>query len=43
MRWFHWTVEEFEALRNPANGEMRALLLGPNGRYRLDRPFEGSR
>jgi broad specificity phosphatase PhoE len=40
MRWFHWTVEEFEALCNPGNGEMRALLLGPGGRYELDRPFE---
>jgi broad specificity phosphatase PhoE len=40
MRWFHWTVEEFEALCNPGNGEMRALLLCSDGRYRLDRPFE---
>ncbi|MBO8201244.1 histidine phosphatase family protein [Streptomyces smyrnaeus] len=40
MRWFHWTVEEFECLSNPRNGESRALLLGPEGRYRLDRPFE---
>ncbi|MBF9073764.1 histidine phosphatase family protein [Streptacidiphilus fuscans] len=40
MRWFHWTVEEFEALSNPDNGEMRTLLLGPDGRYTLDRPFD---
>lgn len=40
MRWFHWSVEEFEALCNPGNGETRALILGPDGRYSLDRPFE---
>ncbi len=40
MRWFHWTVEEFECLSNPRNGETRALLLGTEGRYHLDRPFE---
>ncbi|MBT2387748.1 histidine phosphatase family protein [Streptomyces sp. ISL-11] len=40
MRWLHWTVAEFESLSNPGNGESRALLLGPDGRYHLDRPFE---
>ncbi|MEU1416734.1 phosphoglycerate mutase family protein [Streptomyces sp. NPDC046994] len=40
MRWFHWTVAEFEALSNPGNGETRMLLLGEDGKYRLDRPFE---
>jgi broad specificity phosphatase PhoE len=40
MRWFHWTVEEFETLANPANGETRMLLRDKNGRYHLDRPFE---
>ncbi|MBT2450345.1 histidine phosphatase family protein [Streptomyces sp. ISL-43] len=40
MRWFHWSVAEFEALSNPGNGEFRVLLLGPDGRYRMDRPFE---
>jgi broad specificity phosphatase PhoE len=40
MRWFHWTVEYFESLRNPANGETRMLLLDSTGRYTLDRPFE---
>ncbi|HEX5566472.1 MAG TPA: histidine phosphatase family protein [Streptomyces sp.] len=40
MRWLHWTVAEFESLSNPGNGESRALLLGENGRYHLDRPFE---
>ncbi|WP_340557232.1 histidine phosphatase family protein [Streptomyces sp. GSL17-111] len=40
MRWMHWTVAEFESLSNPDNGETRALVLGPEGRYHLDRPFE---
>jgi broad specificity phosphatase PhoE len=40
MRWFHWTVEEFETLSNPANGETRMLVLGADSRYTLDRPFE---
>ncbi|AWI31379.1 histidine phosphatase family protein [Streptomyces tirandamycinicus] len=40
MRWFHWTVPEFESLSNPDNGETRMLLLGEDGRYTLDRPFE---
>jgi broad specificity phosphatase PhoE len=39
MRWFHWTVEEFESLVNPDNGETRVLELGADGRYTLDRPF----
>jgi broad specificity phosphatase PhoE len=40
MRWFHWTVSEFEALSNPDNAETRTLLLGRSGSYALDRPFE---
>ncbi|WP_156726376.1 histidine phosphatase family protein [Streptomyces apocyni] len=39
MRWFHWTVAEFEALSNPGNAEVRMLLIGEDGRYTLDRPF----
>ncbi|MEE1926628.1 histidine phosphatase family protein [Streptomyces sp. TRM 70351] len=40
MRWMHWSVAEFESLSNPGNGETRTLLLGSDGRYHLDRPFE---
>ncbi|MDK1475965.1 phosphoglycerate mutase family protein [Streptomyces sp. 549] len=40
MRWMHWSVAEFESLSNPGNGETRALVLGADGRYHLDRPFE---
>ncbi|MFF2652773.1 histidine phosphatase family protein [Streptomyces sp. NPDC058045] len=39
MRWFHWSVAEFEALSNPGNGEIRVLELGADGKYTLDRPF----
>ncbi|MCC3775611.1 histidine phosphatase family protein [Streptomyces sp. UNOB3_S3] len=40
MRWLHWTVAEFECLSNPGNAETRMLVLGSDGRYHLDRPFE---
>ncbi len=36
MRWFHWTVEEFETLRNPRNAEM--IYMEQNtvtGKYHL--------
>ncbi len=33
MRWFHWSVAEFESLSNPGNAEYRTLLLGDDGRY----------
>jgi broad specificity phosphatase PhoE len=35
MRWFHWTVEQFELLRNPKNCEYFTLLLQPSGKYVL--------
>jgi broad specificity phosphatase PhoE len=40
MRWFHWSVEYFESLRNPGNGELRTLVRGTDGKYTLDTPFE---
>ncbi|MBO0655407.1 histidine phosphatase family protein [Streptomyces triculaminicus] len=40
MRWLHWSVAEFESLSNPGNAETRMLVLGSDGRYHLDRPFE---
>ncbi|MBI4858909.1 MAG: histidine phosphatase family protein, partial [Candidatus Riflebacteria bacterium] len=39
MRWFHWTVEYFESLKNPGLCEFRVLTLGPDGSYDLDRPM----
>ncbi|MGQ9804613.1 MAG: histidine phosphatase family protein [Chlorobiales bacterium] len=35
MRWFHWTVEEFETYSNPQNGQMVILEKQPNERYCL--------
>lgn len=35
MRWFHWTVEEFELLANPANCEYFQLQLQSDGKYKL--------
>jgi broad specificity phosphatase PhoE len=35
MRWFHWTVEHFEILRNPKNCEYYTLVLQPNDKYAL--------
>ena len=40
MRWFHWSVADFESLSNPGNAEVRMLVLGENGKYALDRPFD---
>lgn len=38
MRWFHWTVEEFEKLRNPMNCEKVILELNED-KYKLITPF----
>ena len=35
MRWFHWTVEEFESLRNPRNGEVVVMQKNAAERYEL--------
>jgi broad specificity phosphatase PhoE len=35
MRWFHYTVEEFEVLANPGNCAMVEMALGPDGTYSL--------
>jgi broad specificity phosphatase PhoE len=35
MRWFHWTVEEFETLRNPQNGEVVVMEKNAADRYEL--------
>ncbi len=35
MRWFHWTVEEFEQLSNPHNCEFLVLEQRADGRYDL--------
>ena len=35
MRWFHWTVEEFENLRNPLNGLVVVMQRNEKDRYQL--------
>jgi broad specificity phosphatase PhoE len=35
MRWFHWTVEEFENLRNPRNCQVVVIELQPDNHYKL--------
>ena len=35
MRWFHWTVEEFETLLNPHNCQIVVMQQRPDGKYEL--------
>lgn len=35
MKWFHWTVEEFEQLKNPSNCSMFILEQNEQGKYKL--------
>ncbi|XP_042518236.1 phosphoglycerate mutase-like protein AT74 [Macadamia integrifolia] len=35
MKWFKWTVEQFEHLNNPGNCEFRVIQLGSGGDYSL--------
>ncbi|PIA39354.1 hypothetical protein AQUCO_02600067v1 [Aquilegia coerulea] len=35
MKWFKWTVEQFEHLNNLGNCEFRVMQLGPGGEYSL--------
>jgi broad specificity phosphatase PhoE len=35
MRWFHWTVEEFENLRNPRNCQVVVMQKKTDDRYEL--------
>ncbi len=35
MRWFHWSVEEFENLRNPRNCQFVVIELQPDNHYKL--------
>jgi broad specificity phosphatase PhoE len=36
MRWFRWTVEEFDSLRNPRNCEMVEMVLdNATGKYKI--------
>lgn len=35
MRWFHWSVEEFENLRNPKNCQIVVMQKDGSNRYKL--------
>jgi broad specificity phosphatase PhoE len=35
MRWFHYTVTEFEELSNPSNCDIVVMELQENGKYKL--------
>ncbi|KAF7817878.1 phosphoglycerate mutase-like protein AT74 [Senna tora] len=35
MKWFKWTVEQFERLNNPENCGIRVMQLGSGGEYSL--------
>jgi broad specificity phosphatase PhoE len=35
MRWFHWSVEEFEILLSPKNGQLIVMERQTDGRYKL--------
>ena len=35
MRWFHWSVEEFENLRNPKNCQIVVIEIQPDNHYKL--------
>lgn len=35
MKWFRWTVEQFERLHNLTNCEVRVMQLGAGGEYSL--------
>lgn len=35
MKWFKWTVDQFERLNNLENCEFRVMQLGPSGEYSL--------
>ncbi len=40
MRWFHFTVEDFEVLANPGNCDIVAMQLQDNGKYVLTEPLK---
>jgi len=39
MRWFHWTVEYFERIRNPHNAEVIVMERGVTGSYTIVTPL----
>ncbi|MET0101462.1 MAG: histidine phosphatase family protein [Sedimenticola sp.] len=40
MRWFHWTVQQFDSYRNPKNCQVVVLERQNGGRYNIVSPLE---
>jgi broad specificity phosphatase PhoE len=40
MRWYHWTVEEFELLANPSNCELFVMEKQIDGKYSINHPIK---
>ena len=40
MRWFHWTVEEYEILKNPHNCQVVIMEIDRDGKYKLVTPLQ---
>ena len=40
MRWFHWSVEYFDAIKNPKNAAVWVLEKQPDDKYKLVTPLE---
>jgi len=40
MRWFHWSVEEFESLKNPQNCQIVVMEKNGDGQYELASSLE---
>jgi hypothetical protein len=39
MKWFHWTVEEFEEMRNPYNCQIFEMKRNQKNKYTLITPI----
>ena len=40
MRWLHWTVEEYESLKNPDNCQVVVMEMDDSGKYKLITPLQ---
>lgn len=40
MRWLHWTVEEYESLKNPDNCQVVVMEMDDSGKYNLITPLQ---
>lgn len=40
MRWFHWTVEQFEEVLNPTNCQVLLMEKATHGKYGIMTPMQ---